>query len=95
MLCTKSYKIKKNSPYTALEKNSQQPWSYSGSGCEFFFTKRYKGHHRCLLLLPRLLGVGRLAAVTVNTDHGPTDYGVGVSHCSAADLYRLRDACLG
>ena len=41
-----------------------------------FFPKRYKGHHRCLLL--RLLGVGRLAAVTVNTDHGA--YGVGVSH---------------
>jgi len=41
-----------------------------------FFPKRYKGHHRCLL--PRLLGVGRLAAVTVNTDHGA--YGVGVSH---------------
>jgi len=32
-----------------------------------FFPKRYKGHRRCplLLLLPRLLGVGRLAAATV------------------------------
>jgi len=36
-----------------------------GGGCEFFSPKRYKGHHRCPLLLPRLLGVGRLAAVTV------------------------------
>jgi len=32
-----------------------------------FFPKQYKGHRRCplLLLLPRLLGVGRLAAATV------------------------------
>jgi len=32
-----------------------------------FFPKRYKGRRRCplLLLLPRLLGVGRLAAATV------------------------------
>jgi len=36
-----------------------------GGGCEFFFPKRYKGHHRCPLLLQRLLGVGRLAAATV------------------------------
>ena len=60
-----------------------------------FFPKRYKGRRRCplLLLLPRLLGVGRLAAATVrlSTDHGPTEFRTG----SADDLYSLRDACPG
>jgi len=37
--------------------------SRGGGGCEFF-SKRYKGHRRYPLLL--LLGVGRLAAATVD-----------------------------
>ena len=43
-------------------------------GCVFFFLSGIRAitAARCLLLLPRLLGVGRLAAVTVNTDHWPT-----------------------
>jgi len=42
------------------------PAAAAAAAAANFFTKRYKGHSRCpLLLLPRLLGVGRLAAATV------------------------------
>ena len=74
VLCAKIYKIMKIG-LKPRRKKIRSSSSSGGGGCEIF-SKRYKGHHRCLL--PRLLGVGRLAAVTVNTDHGA--YGVGVSH---------------
>jgi len=51
---------------------------------------------RCLLLLPRLLGVGRLAAVTVyQLIMGLLSWSFARRTGSAADLYRLRDACPG
>ena len=58
-----------------LRKKIRSSSSSGGGGCEFFFLSVIKAitAARCLLLLPRLLGVGRLAAVTVNTDHGPTE----------------------
>jgi len=51
---------------------------------------------RCLLLLPRLLGVGRLAAATVyQLIMGLLSWSFARRTGSAADLYRLRDACPG
>ena len=65
--------------------------SSGGDGCEVFFPKRYKGHHRC-----PLLGVGRLAAVTVcQLIMGLLSWSFARRTGSAADLYRLRDACPG
>jgi len=67
--------------------------SSGGGGCDFFSLSGIRAitAARCLLLLPRLLGVGMLTAATVNTHHGPTE--LEFCTASAADLYRLRDAC--